>query len=100
LRAAEVSACDLRAGAALVLAGLSIDGQTTVRRAHHLARGYERFDERLRSLGARIETQTDATPVIAVDEPRMTRIFADCDNLQRQHLLLLDPRPFAKSAVN
>jgi UDP-N-acetylglucosamine 1-carboxyvinyltransferase len=52
----EVEASDLRAGAALVLAGLSIDGPTTVRRAHHLSRGYERFVEKLQSLGASVET--------------------------------------------
>jgi UDP-N-acetylglucosamine 1-carboxyvinyltransferase len=57
----EVTATDLRAGAALVLASLSIDGQTTVRNANHLARGYERLPEKLRSLGARIEADRPAS---------------------------------------
>jgi len=51
LRGAEVMASDLRASAALVLAGLVASGKTTVNRIYHLDRGYERFDEKLRVLG-------------------------------------------------
>jgi UDP-N-acetylglucosamine 1-carboxyvinyltransferase len=54
LHGAAVTACDLRASAALVLAGLAARGETTIRRIHHLDRGYERLEEKLRSLGASI----------------------------------------------
>jgi UDP-N-acetylglucosamine 1-carboxyvinyltransferase len=54
LTAAEVTACDLRAGAALVLAALAAEGQSIVRRGHHLDRGYQRLDDKLAQLGAAI----------------------------------------------
>jgi UDP-N-acetylglucosamine 1-carboxyvinyltransferase len=46
---------DLRAGAALVLAGLAAKGKTTVLRIYHLDRGYEKLDKKLRALGAKIK---------------------------------------------
>ncbi len=52
LSGAQVASPDLRGGAALVLAGLVADGTTLVSKTHHIARGYERFCEKLRSLGA------------------------------------------------
>ncbi|MBI2826814.1 MAG: UDP-N-acetylglucosamine 1-carboxyvinyltransferase [Planctomycetia bacterium] len=55
LAGAPVTATDLRAGAALVLAGLAAEGVTLVRRIGHLDRGYERLDEKLNRLGASIE---------------------------------------------
>ncbi|MCZ6661825.1 MAG: UDP-N-acetylglucosamine 1-carboxyvinyltransferase [Actinobacteria bacterium] len=55
LSGCSVVAPDIRAGAALVLAGLKADGVTQVHDAEHIDRGYEDFDGRLRSLGARIE---------------------------------------------
>jgi len=55
LTGAAVTACDLRASAALVLAGLAAEGETTVGHVHHLDRGYERLEEKLNRLGARIE---------------------------------------------
>ena len=54
LRGAEVNAPDLRAGAALVLAGLAADGYTVVNHIEYILRGYEDFDEKLRELGAEI----------------------------------------------
>lgn len=54
LSGAPVMASDLRASAALVLAGLAATGVTEVRRAYHLDRGYERLEEKLAPLGARI----------------------------------------------
>ncbi|MCL2203098.1 MAG: UDP-N-acetylglucosamine 1-carboxyvinyltransferase [Defluviitaleaceae bacterium] len=51
---AEVKAMDLRAGAALVLAGLAARGETVINNIVHLDRGYERFEEKLRDLGADI----------------------------------------------
>jgi UDP-N-acetylglucosamine 1-carboxyvinyltransferase len=52
---ARVSAPDLRAGAALVIAGLAADGITIVDEIQYIQRGYEDFEEKLRQLGARIE---------------------------------------------
>ena len=55
LSGAPVMASDLRASAALVVAGLAARGNTQVNRVYHLDRGYERMDHKLRHLGARIE---------------------------------------------
>ena len=55
LSGAPVMASDLRASAALVIAGLVAKGSTQVNRIYHLDRGYERIDEKLKKLGARIE---------------------------------------------
>jgi UDP-N-acetylglucosamine 1-carboxyvinyltransferase len=55
LEGAPVTASDLRASAALVLAGLAAKGETRVRRIYHLDRGYADMDGRLRSLGAHVE---------------------------------------------
>lgn len=54
LQGAPVMATDLRASASLVLAGLVAKGETTVNRIYHLDRGYERMEEKLKSLGADI----------------------------------------------
>ena len=54
LDGATVMATDLRASASLVLAGLIARGRTTVERVYHLDRGYERIEEKLSRLGARI----------------------------------------------
>ncbi len=54
LSGCPVMVSDLRAGAALVLAGLSAQGQTQVLRVYHLDRGYEKMEKKLRVLGARI----------------------------------------------
>ena len=55
LSGARVTACDLRASAALVLAGLAAEGRTIVDHIHHLDRGYQQLDDKLRQLGARVE---------------------------------------------
>jgi len=55
---APVMASDLRASAALVLAGLIAKGETTVNRVYHIDRGYERIEERLAALGADIERRS------------------------------------------
>ena len=52
---ARVSAPDLRAGAALVIAGLAAEGVTVVDDIVYIQRGYECFEDKLRSLGAEIE---------------------------------------------
>jgi UDP-N-acetylglucosamine 1-carboxyvinyltransferase len=54
LNGATVMATDLRASASLVIAGLIAQGATTVERIYHLDRGYERIEEKLSKLGARI----------------------------------------------
>jgi UDP-N-acetylglucosamine 1-carboxyvinyltransferase len=55
LSGAAVMATDLRASVSMVLAGLAGDYQTDVLRVYHLDRGYERIEEKLRSLGADVE---------------------------------------------
>ena len=50
---------DLRAGAALVLAGLAAEGITAIDNVGYILRGYEDFDEKLRSLGAEIRLAED-----------------------------------------
>jgi UDP-N-acetylglucosamine 1-carboxyvinyltransferase len=55
LSGAPVMASDLRASAALVIAGLAAKGTTQVNRVYHIDRGYENIDLKLRQLGARIE---------------------------------------------
>lgn len=54
LRGADLQAGDLRAGAALVLAALAAEGESVIEGAHHIDRGYERIEERLSQLGAKI----------------------------------------------
>ena len=63
LTGADVSAPDLRAGAALVLAGLAAEGHTVIDETKYILRGYERFDEKLRSLGACIYQAEDERDV-------------------------------------
>ncbi len=58
LTGAPVMASDLRASAGLIIAGLAADGVTEVQRVYHLDRGYERIEEKLRGLGAKIERQS------------------------------------------
>ena len=48
-------AVDIRAGAALVVAGLGAEGETVITESHHIDRGYEDFVARMRSIGADIE---------------------------------------------
>jgi UDP-N-acetylglucosamine 1-carboxyvinyltransferase len=54
LTGAPVKATDLRAGAALVIAGLAADGESEISNVHHIDRGYDRLEEKLRNLGADI----------------------------------------------
>lgn len=55
LSGATVHATDLRAGAALIVAALAAEGETVVRNIHYIDRGYEHFEQKLKSLGADIE---------------------------------------------
>ena len=69
LTGATVTAADLRASAALVLAGLAAEGETIVRRVDHLDRGYEQLDEKLARLGARIERRIGHQKTALHDSP-------------------------------
>ena len=55
LSGAPLMATDLRASAALVIAALAADGESTVDRIYHLDRGYEKMEQKLSSLGAKIK---------------------------------------------
>jgi UDP-N-acetylglucosamine 1-carboxyvinyltransferase len=55
LKGAQVMATDLRASSSLVLAGLAAEGETIVNRVYHLDRGFERLEEKLSGVGAKIE---------------------------------------------
>jgi len=69
LTGAEVKAPDLRAGAALVLAGLVAEGETVISDVYHLDRGYDNFVAKLRSLGAQIIRVKDGEkPLYLVQE--------------------------------
>ena len=59
LSSAPVMASDLRASAALVLAGLAAKGKTEVSRIYHLDRGYEQLEKKLVGLGANIRREKD-----------------------------------------
>jgi UDP-N-acetylglucosamine 1-carboxyvinyltransferase len=59
LSGAPVMATDLRASASLVVAGLAARGETHVLRVYHIDRGYEKIEQKLRSLGARIRRVKD-----------------------------------------
>ncbi len=59
LSSADVMASDLRASAALILAALAAEGTTEIRRVYHLDRGYEKLDEKLRSLGANVRAEDE-----------------------------------------
>ena len=75
LSGAPVMATDLRAGAALVLAGLAAEGKTTIQGLRYIDRGYESLELKLQKLGAKIkrvpaevETESDAPPVAQTDK--------------------------------
>ncbi len=65
LSGAQVMATDLRASFALVLAGLIAEGETIVNRVYHLDRGYERLEEKLKGVGAKIERISEADDIAA-----------------------------------
>ncbi|HKR62518.1 MAG TPA: UDP-N-acetylglucosamine 1-carboxyvinyltransferase [Thermoanaerobaculia bacterium] len=59
LHGGEISSPDIRAGMALLLAALCAKGESTIHNVHQIDRGYERIDERLNALGARIRRERD-----------------------------------------
>ncbi|MBQ9688492.1 UDP-N-acetylglucosamine 1-carboxyvinyltransferase, partial [bacterium] len=58
LTGTNLSASDLRAGAALAVAGLMADGVSTVDNIYHIDRGYESFEEKITKLGGKIKRET------------------------------------------
>ncbi|WP_375335939.1 UDP-N-acetylglucosamine 1-carboxyvinyltransferase [Microcoleus sp. FACHB-831] len=70
LSGAPVVATDLRASAALVLAGLAAEGKTTIKGLHHLDRGYDNLEDKMRRLGAKLQrVQDDAVADEAATAP-------------------------------
>ena len=61
LGGAKVQASDLRASASLVLAGLAAEGETLIDRVYHIDRGYERIEEKLTKVGARIRRISESS---------------------------------------
>jgi UDP-N-acetylglucosamine 1-carboxyvinyltransferase len=68
LKGAPVMASDLRASAALVIAGMVAKGRTEINRVYHIDRGYERLDDKLRAVGARIERVSDKSATSPIEE--------------------------------
>lgn len=64
LSGATVKACDLRAGAAMVIAGLAANGTTIIEEIEHIERGYENITEKLKSLGADIKKISTADSLL------------------------------------
>jgi UDP-N-acetylglucosamine 1-carboxyvinyltransferase len=55
LKGAQVSSCDIRAGAAVLLAALAAEGETEISNIYYIDRGYERLEEKLNAIGAKIK---------------------------------------------
>lgn len=68
LRGRRIQSLDIRSGATLIVAGLAAQGTTIIEQADIIDRGYERLDERLRALGARITRTRDGITVEEVSE--------------------------------
>ena len=71
LTGATLAASDLRAGASLVVAALMADGNSTIENLHHIDRGYENFENKLRLLGGKIERRDDAVITPSTVEPKI-----------------------------
>ena len=69
LTGARVMASDLRASAALVIAGLAAEGETTIRRIYHLDRGYAGLEDKLTALGAKIVRVSDSENTTGLQPP-------------------------------
>lgn len=77
LKGAKVTATDLRAGAALIIAGLVAEGTTEVGGVHHIDRGYVHLAEKLNGLGADIYR-------ISVDEPKLEATKAPSEKVEKE----------------
>ncbi len=71
LTGATLAASDLRAGASLVVAALMADGNSTIENLHHIDRGYENFENKLRLLGGKIERKNDEVITPSTIEPKL-----------------------------
>lgn len=71
LMGATVSASDLRAGASLVIAALMAEGTSEVENLHHIDRGYENFEDKIKALGGKIERVSVDTVQGGLDEARL-----------------------------
>ena len=71
LTGATLAASDLRAGASLVDAALMADGNSTIENLHHIDRGYENFENKLRLLGGKIERKNDEVITPSTIEPKL-----------------------------
>jgi UDP-N-acetylglucosamine 1-carboxyvinyltransferase len=65
LSAAPVRALDIRAGAAMVIAGLTADGVTEISDVHFIDRGYEGLEDKLTGLGAEVRRESERSPAFA-----------------------------------
>jgi UDP-N-acetylglucosamine 1-carboxyvinyltransferase len=76
LSGAPVMSTDLRAAAALVVAGLAANGTTTIYGLHHLDRGYDHIEDKLRGLGAQIQRvqSTEAEPLRPAPQANLTAV--------------------------
>ncbi len=63
LTSATLTAPDLRAGASLVVAALMAEGTSVIENLHHIDRGYENFENKIKLLGGRIERQSELSPI-------------------------------------
>jgi UDP-N-acetylglucosamine 1-carboxyvinyltransferase len=72
---APVSAPDLRACAAMIIAGLIAEGTTEISGTHHLLRGYENLDQKLRTLGAQIERREKYAPRARAEKADAARAY-------------------------
>ena len=68
LTGAPVKACDLRAGAALIIAGLAAHGVTEIEDIYHIELGYANLDAKLRQIGADIQKVSEPTEAAASPE--------------------------------
>ncbi|HID86010.1 MAG TPA: UDP-N-acetylglucosamine 1-carboxyvinyltransferase [Anaerolineae bacterium] len=73
LKGTSVRVLDIRSGAAVILAGLVAEGETIVSDMYYVDRGYERIDERLASLGARVRRMTGQGPISGEGMPERNR---------------------------
>lgn len=71
LMGATVSASDLRAGASLVIAALMAEGTSEVENLHHIDRGYENFEDKIKALGGKVERVSVDTVQGGLDEARL-----------------------------
>ena len=70
LMGAPVKACDLRAGAALIIAGLAASGVTEIEDIFHIERGYDCMEEKLRALGADIEKKSFPDEIASTEKKK------------------------------